>query len=677
MKNDFQALHSPIGSNATFALGLYGSGGGFGLEEDRVPAQDVFIGIKKNNEITCFPFFKAASSKLSESFLQTEAKNQEEMIYAFKDSQITRDYQYGKDFFKAGPLQFEIACPVKSIPEPDTSSVELLKDALAPVLISRLTVDNSNQEEEVEAFFALSPVLGKCFLSEKTGGQLKGITSKSGYGFAVINTQEIAITEVADFDLSSHYARKIETRLTVAGMGGLFFRVPAGKKISINIALGWYKPGRVTFGALECEYYYNRFFGSLTDVLEYGLKQSKKWWEEAQECSRQLEATDLNEDKKFIIVHAARSYNASTMLFNQGGSPLWVVNEGTFMMMNTLDLSVDHCFFELKQNPWVVKNQLDLFYERYSYIDQCGLSFTHDCGTHHTFTPVGTSSYEIPGLDDCFSYMTQEQLCNWILMAGMYYHHTKDINWLKKKTAGVKMCLDSMINRTGGNKYGIMKIDSSRCEGGAEITTYDSLDKSLGQARDNLYIVMKCFSSYLSLEGMLLALNCKQEADTAHQMAVQCSKAVIGQYNHTVGFVPAILDGEDCSPIIPVIEPIIYLKYIGQEDSLTENGEFNELKEILKKHTSTILKEGICLFPDQGFKLSANSDNSWMSKIFICCYTASELLQIPVLPESDYAHAQWWKCGCKDNPGIDQIISGNTAETGFHYPRGVTSTLWW
>lgn len=46
---------------------------------------------------------------------------------------------------------------------------------------------------------------------------------------------------------------------------------------------------------------------------------------------------------------------------------------------------------------------------------------------------------------------------------------------------------------------GIMSCDSSRTQGGAEITTYDSLDKSLGQARDSLYLGGKAWAAYVLL----------------------------------------------------------------------------------------------------------------------------------------------------------------------------------
>ena len=51
-------------------------------------------------------------------------------------------------------------------------------------------------------------------------------------------------------------------------------------------------------------------------------------------------------------------------------------------------------------------------------------SACHDMGAHNNFSPQGRSSYELANLTGCFSYMTQEQLCNWILTAGCYMAKT-------------------------------------------------------------------------------------------------------------------------------------------------------------------------------------------------------------------------------------------------------------
>ena len=119
-------------------------------------------------------------------------------------------------------------------------------------------------------------------------------------------------------------------------------------------------------------------------------------------------------------------------------------------------------------------------------------------GAHNNFSPKGRSSYELANLTGCFSYMTQEQLCNWILVAGCYVAKTRDVEWLKRNRGVAEQCLESMINR-GGN-VGFAQYDSTRTAGGQEITTYDSLDHSLAQRRNNVYIAVKSLgASYRAL----------------------------------------------------------------------------------------------------------------------------------------------------------------------------------
>lgn len=94
--------------------------------------------------------------------------------------------------------------------------------------------------------------------------------------------------------------------------------------------------------------------------------------------------------------------------------------------------------------------------------------------------------------------MTQEQLCNWILIAASYVSKTGDVEWARQNAPLVTACFESMVNRDTPPPTGfpdlqaVMGFDSARCgKKGQEITTYDSLDESLGQARQNLYLAVK------------------------------------------------------------------------------------------------------------------------------------------------------------------------------------------
>ena len=131
--------------------------------------------------------------------------------------------------------------------------------------------------------------------------------------------------------------------------------------------------------------------------------------------------------------------------------------------------------------------------------------------------------------------------------------------------------------------------------------------------------------------------------------------------------------------IVPVIEGIIYPVFFGKSEAVSEDGKHGRLIRALKEHIQTVLVPGICLFEDGGFKLSETSDNSWISKIFLCQYIIEKVLHMntpQIMDRADAAHWSWWTEGCISDPGIDQIFAGKQTERGFHYPRCVTSILW-
>src|ERR1700743_283406 len=93
--------------------------------------------------------------------------------------------------------------------------------------------------------------------------------------------------------------------------------------------------------------------------------------------------------------------------------------------------------------------------------------------------------------------MTAEQLCNWVLMAATYVAKTGDVNWARQNSYVLLACLESLSNRGGASA--IPEFDSTRCGTGAEITTYDSLDHSLAQTRNSLYMGVKFWASFVGL----------------------------------------------------------------------------------------------------------------------------------------------------------------------------------
>ena len=256
-------------------------------------------------------------------------------------------------------------------------------------------------------------------------------------------------------------------------------------------------------------------------------------------------------------------------------------------MMNTFDLTVDHLYWELRQNPWAVKNQLDWFVDRYSYEDKVrfpgdtteypgGLSFTHDMGTTNMWSRPGYSCYEKAGLTGCFSYMTHEQMVNWVCCATVYVEHSGDEAWLDARWPIFEACFESLLNRDHpdpAKRRGLMQLDSARCAGGAEITTYDSLDVSLGQSRNNIYLAGKTWASYLALEKLFLQRGDTARAQNAHQQARRTMQTLLEHVGGD-GTIPAVLEGGNNSKIIPAIEGLIFPLFTGCRSALDADGEF-------------------------------------------------------------------------------------------------------
>ena len=87
----FQAIHSPIGANAGFAMGLAGFGGGFCLQSDRIPDQDIFIGYKEGNTLSMLPFYEKSISSEKDSFAKDE-NGSELQEHAFTEEEVSRSF---------------------------------------------------------------------------------------------------------------------------------------------------------------------------------------------------------------------------------------------------------------------------------------------------------------------------------------------------------------------------------------------------------------------------------------------------------------------------------------------------------------------------------------------------------------------------------------------------------
>lgn len=621
----------------------------------------------------------------AERYSQTE-ENADGDSFVFDDSDIERDYRWASDRFSAPGLSFEVTTPFFSIPDPATADEADLRFASCPATFVKLRIENTSKEDW-EGFFALKNDQYWSPLSGRAAGK-RGFVSRDQMGFAT----EAEVEEFCDFTVEQSFARASTSPIFLLGpVAGCRFHVPAGATREVDFVLAYYIAGQATFNH-PAKYWYTQHFDGIDAVFDYAFENHGRYMKEARKRDAELAASGLSEAQQFQLAHATRSYYGSTEWLTDG-QPLWIVNEGEYLMMNTLDLTVDMLFFELRFNPWTVRNVLEQFADRYHYVDEIfspdapeklyagGLSFTHDMGVANHFSPEGRSSYERSGLDRlCFSCMTCEQLTNWILCAGVYLAKTQDNGFIEKHAELFTRCFESLLRRDHPDpekRNGLMGFESSRTDGGGEITTYDSLDHSLGQARENIYLGGKCWASYLALESIFKRLKDDAQAEQAQAAALRCSETLAAAFDEEAGYIPAVLDGESKSAIIPAAEALVYPWEMGLLDATREKGPYGQYIHSLKRHLAHVLREGVCLYPDGGWKLSSKADNSWMSKICLNQYVIREILGMHYEGEerADEAHVQWQVEGSKFYACSDQFTSGK-AIGSLYYPRIVTSILW-
>lgn len=690
----FNAHHSPIGAFASFTLGLPGGQGGLGLELGKPAGQNVFIGAENaDGTFSALPFFGGAEDERDRYEVEKKARaTGKPRFRVFARRRIRRDFRLCTDTWTAGDLSFRVISPVLPVPEPSAPAAAQ-KFALCPAVLAELTLDNRKGRKARRVFFGYQgndPYANMRRLDDTTGGRIAGVANglrtaiacrdagmHSGLFFSIEDAVAPGVPENRNWGLGT--------------FGAIVGTVPAGRRAVFRFAVCFHRAGIVT-GGIDCTYRYVRYFPRLEDVAAYALANFDRYARAAARADAAIDRARLSDDQKFQMRHAIRAYYGSTQYLDWQGRPFWVVNEGEYRMMNTFDLTVDQLFFEMRQNPWTVRNELDLFADRYRYRDRVhfpgggndhpgGISFTHDMGVGNCVSRPGHSSYELYGRDGCHSHMTHEQLVNWVLCAAVYAHGTGDRTWVRRRLPVFCDCLASLLNRDHPDprqRTGVMKLDSSRTGRGAEITTYDSLDASLGQARNNLYMAVKTWAAYLALETVLGRSGRRREAARAADQARRCAATLVSRVTLD-GYIPAVIDENNDSKIIPAIEGLVFPARFGRPEAVREAGPYGHLVSALRQHLATVLVPGVCLFPDGGWKLSSTSDNSWLSKIYLCQHVARTVFAWPWAKaerRADAAHVAWLthpELSCWS--WSDQIVAGRIMGSRY-YPRGVTCALW-
>ncbi len=690
MKTSFHAHHSPMGAHSSLTCGMHGARSGMGMELGKPVDGGVYVGYEDDKGVLHFlPMFSMKDDERARYVQGGESAAVKATERVIPADAITREYQWATDTFKAEGLTFEIVTPFFSIPDPATSSAQEQKYASCPATLIKVSFDNRKSRKPRRFFFGVR-MDGMWTVPYGQDEHFKCLTQRDRLGIATEDDVETFV----NFDVPKAMRRSHGNPHFLLGQtAGFIAEAKGGETRELLISVGYFKSGQATTGK-RTRYWYTRYFSNIEEVLHYSLEMAPGYLAEAEARDAELKEAKLNSEQKFLIAHATHSYWGSTEWLDDGGRPRWIVNEGEYLMMNTFDLTVDMLFFEMQFNPWTVRNVLEQFVREYSYYDQVfapgkpgklyegGISFTHDMGVMNTFSPSGRSSYEVSKLDrECFSFMTSEQLANWVCCAGVYYAQTRDDDFLVRHRGILEDCLRSLQHRDHPDprkRTGIMKFESSFTQGGGEITTYDSLDHSLGQARNNIYLASKCWASYLALELMFNTLGAADKAAECVKSAKLCAKSLVKGYNKKLGFIPAVLEGGNKSAIIPAIEGLIFPHEMGLKDAVSPNGPYGDLIKTMKLHLENILVKGVCLYDDGGWKLSSTADNSWMSKINLCQYIARNILGVKsgrAGSLADHAHAEWERNGSEFDACSDQFKSG-VAKGSRYYPRIVTNILW-
>jgi xylan 1,4-beta-xylosidase len=691
---DYHTQHAPFGAFASFTLGLPGSRGGFGQSLSGPADQNIYAGFRSASQARwrLLPFFQRPQTAAATAFTgETTSVNPHEPEI-IDIATINRHLGWASDTWSCGRFSFRILSPFDHIENPDKLDRAAARLALAPLVHAEIAHDNTLGDTDVDLLFGIGHTEHPLRPLEDTADGLSGFAQGQGFGFAARPSDANHL--IQGLDLFNPPARDYRGLHLLSHEGAVVFRVPAGQFRRFPVVLGFYQGGNVTTG-LRTRYYYTKLFKNLEDVLGHGLHHHAHYAALAGKRDAELRASRLDENQRWLIAQATHSYLGSSQLMLHKGRPLWIVNEGEYRMINTFDLTVDHLFFELKWWPWAVANTLDLFARRYRYADRIqrpggtpsargGVSFTHDMGVMNQFTPPGRSSYECEHLHGCFSHMTMEQLINWICCAATYAEKTGDLDWLRGHQKLLLACSDSLRRRDDpapAKRTGLPKWDSQRCAAdGSEITTYDSLDVSLGQARNNLYIAVKAFAAWTLLERSFTALGLASDAAEARASADLAAVAISNRFEEESGMFPAVFEVGNRSRILPAIEGLVFPLFLGFVDEI--QASYPVLFAQLARHLGNALQPGVCIDETSGaWKISSTSPNTWLSKIALAQHVIRKLF-----PETfnvaaragDVVHARMQQSVVLGRHAmVDQIHATTGRDLGSrYYPRIVTAILW-
>lgn len=659
--------HAPMGVCSTIAYGHRGQPCGVGTSSGVYPywsdnGGGVLIGLSGNSGLRLLPFV-ASASKISSS------------ASFFPDASIQRRLTPGTDEYtiEGGRLTFTHYSPAWQMPELGTATLNEKRRYFRPATWLVFTVTNTNSTP-ADFYFGL-PVA----VTPKT------FANGAYQGFA-LGEAALAV-QTGSCELLS--GARLAAVLNGMSQGFAFhLSIPAGQTRTLTVVNAFYRSA-VVDARTGAHYYYTSLFPTIDSVLDSAFAGFGDAQLRCQQLATAMTNAGLNPYRQFLASYALHNYMADTacLLDPQGGVHWWEM-EGYFNYINTFDLTVDHAFYDVAMHPWALRNVLDAFsgalpgtgynYDSPLYgptgtqVSSHGFSFYHDMGL---WPNSGTG----PAYG---SVMGDEELQAWILSAGLYWSHTADAAWLTNNAATLQACLNSMLLRDHTNtaaRDGITKNVNA-----GEITTYDNLDASLQRPAFSGRMAVRNWACYLALNAMFAQIGDTADAATCENMAAVAAQTIVNRWNTykgTLGHIPALLDGSNLAATTPMIEGLAYPAAMGLTNAIDRiGGPYAPMLQALSNHLVAVLVPGKCL--PWGWLMTSANIITWQSKIFICQYAAETVLGITndsVNGTIDQIHASIQiQAGPREGwvDATDGTGNYNFAG-GVHYPRAVSTALWW
>lgn len=660
--------HAPMGACSTITYGYKGATCGVGTSTGAypyyVPYHDgvggVLIGLSGSAGLQLLPFVTNVST--SASF--------------FPDTNVIRDLTPFTDEYtiKGTGLAFTHYSPAWQMTNLNTATLREKKRFSLPATWLVFTVNNTNSSDVAFYFGLPVAVTPRTFAN----GAYQGVT----LGEAALAVQTGSCELLSGTRLTSVFN-------TMTQGFAFHLSVPAGQTRSLTVAMAYYRSA-VVDSRRGATYYYTSLYPGIDSVIDTAFAGFGEAQLRCEQLATAINSAGLNPFRRFLACHTLHSYMANTAcLIDPQGGVHWWETEGLFNYINTFDLTVDHAFYSALMHPWALRNVLDAFsgalpgtgYQFTSplysptgtQVSSQGYSFHHDMGL---WPNSGTGPAYGANMGD-------EELQAWILSAGLYWSYTRDHAWLTNNLTVLQSCLNSMLLRDHTNaaaRDGVTKNVNA-----GEITTWDSLDPSLQAPAFSGRLAVRNWSCYLALDAMF-----SQVGDTANAAACQSMAAVTAgtivtrwnTYQATLGYIPALLNGSVTAATTPMIEGLAYPAAMGLTNAIDRTaGPYAAMLLALSNHTAAVLVPGRCLHAGTGAWLSTSASQiTWQSKIFIAQYAAEAVLGITnnlVNGGADQIHASVQIQGSQVQGYSDAFLGNGTIHGGSHYPRGITTSLWW